>query len=203
MSTGSATSADFDSWVARAREVRIEEELSRRGIKLAGRNGKFAGPCPVCGGDDRFAINIKKQLFHCRKCGGKGGGAIDLVMFLGGVNFLAAVEILIGYRPEPVVAKAVENTEAATTTEQDDAERHRTAALAVVTAPANPRHARRALSPVTRDHMPTTADARVSAAERRLLAEHDRGLCAAQRDRAGRARCAAHRPQYSRHATPS
>lgn len=123
MSTGSATSADFDSWVARAREVRIEEELSRRGIKLAGRNGKFAGPCPVCGGDDRFSINVEKQVFNCRGCSKGGGGAIDLVMFLDGVDFIPAVETLAGNRREPVTpmvaqSKAAESKSAKDSTEQ-------------------------------------------------------------------------------------
>jgi putative DNA primase/helicase len=116
MSTGSATSADFDSWVARAREVRIEEELSRRSIKLTGKNGRLAGPCPVCGGTDRFSINVAKQLFNCRICGKGGKGAIDLVKFLDGVDFIPAVETLTGdRRRDPGVVKPVESTEASTT----------------------------------------------------------------------------------------
>ena len=129
MSTTSTSRADFDAQIARARAVKIERELERRGVtNLTGKKGMLSGPCPVCGGTDRFAINIKKQLFHCRKCGGQGGGAIDLVMFVAGVSFIRAVEILTGYRPEPVVAKPVEYAKASTTTEQDEAEQHRRAA---------------------------------------------------------------------------
>jgi hypothetical protein len=49
----------FDDWVARARAVPIEREIERRRIKLRGKL-KGCGPCPKCGGDDRFAINSKK-----------------------------------------------------------------------------------------------------------------------------------------------
>jgi putative DNA primase/helicase len=82
-----------------ARGVRIEDELSRRGIKLRGRVDRF-GPCPQCGGEDRFSINLRKQVFHCRGCGGKGGGSIDLAMFLDGCDFNSAVTYLAGEAPE-------------------------------------------------------------------------------------------------------
>jgi hypothetical protein len=53
----------FDAWIARARAVPIELEVERRGIKLRGRIDRV-GPCPGCGGTDRFSINTKKQLFR-------------------------------------------------------------------------------------------------------------------------------------------
>jgi len=51
----------LERWIDQARAVPIESELARRGIKL---NGKVerAGPCPRCGGDDRFAINIRSNF---------------------------------------------------------------------------------------------------------------------------------------------
>jgi hypothetical protein len=66
-------SAAWDAWAAKARSVRIEEECSRRGIKLngTGRAERY-GPCAGCGGEDRFAINTKKQVFNCRGCGARG-----------------------------------------------------------------------------------------------------------------------------------
>jgi hypothetical protein len=42
-------------WIAQARAVRIENEIARRGIKLNGRWPERYGPCPKCGGTDRFA----------------------------------------------------------------------------------------------------------------------------------------------------
>jgi len=83
----------------RARSVRLEDELSRRGIKLRGRNGALEGPCPACGGNDRFAVSTRKQVFNCRQCGARGGDAIALVQFLDGCGFQAAVEALSFGRP--------------------------------------------------------------------------------------------------------
>lgn len=69
---------------------------------------EFAGPCPHCGGDDRFAINSQKNVWNCRGCG-KGGDAIALEQFISGCDFRAAVAALAGgtngssaeYRPRP------------------------------------------------------------------------------------------------------
>jgi hypothetical protein len=47
-------SAAFDAWTERARAVRIEAEIERRGIKLRG-GSERVGPCPKCGGEDRFS----------------------------------------------------------------------------------------------------------------------------------------------------
>jgi hypothetical protein len=96
-------STQYEAWVERARAVPIEQEISRRGIKLK-RDSKteFVGPCPHCGGDNRFSINTSKQVFHCRHCKPKdiAGDVIGLVMFLDGVEFLPAVERLAGPRPK-------------------------------------------------------------------------------------------------------
>jgi phage/plasmid primase-like uncharacterized protein len=58
-----------------ARSGPIEAEASQRGVHLKGRVDR-AGPCPRCGGRDRFAISLKKQVWICR-----GGDVIDLVRF--------------------------------------------------------------------------------------------------------------------------
>jgi putative DNA primase/helicase len=82
--------------IDRARSVRIEDELFRRGIKLRGRNGALEGPCPICGGTDRFAVSLKKQVSNCRGCGARGGDTIALVQVLDGKGFREAVEALCG-----------------------------------------------------------------------------------------------------------
>lgn len=62
-----------------------------------------AGPCPVCGGTDRFAIHTKKNTFNCRGCGISGAGVIDLVMATESVSFIAACEIITGRKAsEPI-----------------------------------------------------------------------------------------------------
>jgi putative DNA primase/helicase len=44
--------------IERARAVRIEDEIARRGITLKRVGTEMIGPCAVCGGRDRFAINL-------------------------------------------------------------------------------------------------------------------------------------------------
>ena len=89
--------ADRETWIERARAVPIEDELARRGIKLDGKVER-AGPCPKCGGDDRFSINTAKQVFNCRQCHGRGD-VIDFVQWLDGVEFLEACTTLAGPPP--------------------------------------------------------------------------------------------------------
>ena len=66
----------------------------------------MAGPCPKCGGDDRFAINVRKNVFHCRGCGISGEGVIKLVMLSEDVQFVRALEIITGRRPSDDVDEA-------------------------------------------------------------------------------------------------
>ena len=84
----------MDDLISIARVVRIEEEAARRGIRLKGRVDR-AGPCPRCGGHDRFSINLKKQVWNCRGCQ-RGGDVIELVQFLDDVDFRQAVALLAG-----------------------------------------------------------------------------------------------------------
>jgi hypothetical protein len=95
----------FDSWVERARNVPIEREIERRGIKLNGNKIERCGPCPLCGGDDRFSINTAKQVFNCRGCG-IGGDVIKLVEHLDGSDFITACSSLAGEPPPPKAKKA-------------------------------------------------------------------------------------------------
>jgi putative DNA primase/helicase len=81
--------------IERARAVRLEDEIARRGITLKRVGAEQFGPCPVCGGDDRFAINVRKQVFNCRVCGAKGD-VIELVRHLDGVSFKEAITTLAG-----------------------------------------------------------------------------------------------------------
>jgi hypothetical protein len=94
-------SPEFKQWVAKAKAVRIEDELARRGIVLK-RNGsaelKGPDPDPACGGRDRFSVNTHKGCFNCRGCGAKGD-VISLVRHLDKVDFLTACEILTGEPP--------------------------------------------------------------------------------------------------------
>jgi phage/plasmid primase-like uncharacterized protein len=97
--------APRDDWIDQARCVRTADVLQRRGIlkTLKGCNGRYAGPCPICSGKDRFGVDLRKGnggLFHCRHCGVGGGDAISLVRFLDDCEFLCAVETLVGPPPD-------------------------------------------------------------------------------------------------------
>ena len=84
--------------IERAKDVRVEDIAAARGLKLRASGVERLGPCPLCGGTDRFALNVTKQLWNCRGCK-KGGDGIKLVQHLDGLRFPQAVEHLAGIRP--------------------------------------------------------------------------------------------------------
>jgi putative DNA primase/helicase len=61
---------------------------------------EYFGPCPACGGKDRFGVNVKKQVWNCRGCD-KGGDSIDLVRHALDVGFAEAVADLAGEERRP------------------------------------------------------------------------------------------------------
>ena len=81
-----------------AKSVPIQNVIDQRGIKLRGKIERV-GACPTCGGEDRFAINVQKQVFNCRGCGAKGD-VIALVQHLDSCNFTDAVIALAGPLPK-------------------------------------------------------------------------------------------------------
>jgi hypothetical protein len=90
----------FEEWIEEARAMPIGRALDIVAPHhTISRKTRFVGPCPGCGGTDRFSINIKKNIFWCRKSA-EGGDAIALARHVQGAEFLAAVEILTG-RPPP------------------------------------------------------------------------------------------------------
>jgi hypothetical protein len=84
-----------DDRIARARATPIEAEAQRHGLKLKRQGRELVGPCPRCGGTDRYAINMAKQCFHCRGCA-VGGDVISMVQHLDACDFRAAVTTLTG-----------------------------------------------------------------------------------------------------------
>src|SRR5215831_3509339 len=86
---------EWDALVDRARACDMIEIAQAYGAQLRKSSGEFVGACPVCGaGDDRFAVNPRKEVFNCRVCGEGGRGSIDLEMFLGDCDFVEAVKRL-------------------------------------------------------------------------------------------------------------
>src|SRR5262249_32483053 len=87
---------------ADARAVDIGTAADWLGLNGLKGQGELVGPCPVCGGTDRFAINQHKQLFNCRGCE-KGGDVIGLVMHVNDCNFKTALDFLLNDAgPRPV-----------------------------------------------------------------------------------------------------
>jgi hypothetical protein len=84
-----------DPRLAEARAIPIDEiaeRLAIAGLKRAGR--EMVGPCPACGGKDRFGINTQKCVWNCRHCG--AGDGLKLVQLVLGCDFKAALGWLMG-----------------------------------------------------------------------------------------------------------
>jgi len=55
------------------------------------KGGEYHGPCPKCGGDDRFIVWPERNSFWCRKCGWNGDD-IEALRVLDGVSCKEAFE---------------------------------------------------------------------------------------------------------------
>src|SRR5215831_15284523 len=87
--------------ITRAKNTSIESFLEGLGHLLQRVGGELVGPCPVCGGRDRFAVNIRRQIWNCRQCA-KGGDVIDLVRHVDNVSVAKAVTTLTGEQAPPM-----------------------------------------------------------------------------------------------------
>lgn len=80
-----------DAQAVPIREI-VDKLDAHLALQRAGR--EQVGPCPVCGGRDRFSINLDRGVFNCRNCG--GGDGIKLVQHVLGCDFKAALDWLVG-----------------------------------------------------------------------------------------------------------
>ncbi|WP_051202691.1 DUF7146 domain-containing protein [Sediminimonas qiaohouensis] len=84
-----------DPRLIEAQAIPIGEIVDRLAIEGLHRTGaEMIGPCPVCGGRDRFGINMQRGVYNCRHCG--GGDGIGLVQLVMGCDFKAALSWLVG-----------------------------------------------------------------------------------------------------------
>lgn len=90
--------ADYQDSVGRARQRNILDVARELGAKLRRSGSEWIGPCPCCGGEDRFGVNQTKGLFICR--GMAGGDVIAMVEHVQGFRFREAVEFLTGNQLE-------------------------------------------------------------------------------------------------------
>jgi hypothetical protein len=87
----------MDAWCDEARNVLIQDAFAK--LRSPPKLFKFIegerGPCPICrDGTDRFDLNLAKNSWFCRSCG--GGNSVDLLVKADGLSFLHACEILTG-----------------------------------------------------------------------------------------------------------
>ena len=88
-------SAENDARLAEAKSLPIKEIADRLGLNELKRAGReWVGPCPKCGGSDRFGINADRGVYNCRSCG--GGDGISLVSLVLGLEFKDALSWLVG-----------------------------------------------------------------------------------------------------------
>lgn len=78
-----------------ALQVRCADYANQQGWRLVRSGGELIGPCPKCGGSDRFSINPAKNVWNCRQCG-VGGDVIYLVCHMEDLKFVPACERLTG-----------------------------------------------------------------------------------------------------------
>ena len=76
-----------------AKLVPVEVEVAKRGVNLKSKHKQLSGPCPLCGGDDRFNVTPSRGLWVCRGCRA-GGDVIELVQHLDGCSFTSAIDLL-------------------------------------------------------------------------------------------------------------
>jgi hypothetical protein len=88
-----------DPRLAEAKALPMRDVVDRLGIAgLRPAGQEIVGPCPNCGGTDRFGVNLRSHMFLCRRCGIKGGDTVALVMAVQGLDFLPALSWLCGER---------------------------------------------------------------------------------------------------------
>lgn len=85
-----------------------------QGMKLKRSGHNEMGPCPKCGGKDRFGINTADDKWFCRNCGVGGHDAISMVQLLWSdfegkspsESFLEACEVVSGRTRTDAVSEA-------------------------------------------------------------------------------------------------
>jgi len=104
---GNRTPPPADPAAAQARAQLVESARAADLVQLAGRytqlrrkaTGEYEGPCPKCGGHDRFTVDAKGWFCRtCRPYDQAHGwfGPIDFVMWITGLDFKGAVGFLTG-----------------------------------------------------------------------------------------------------------
>ena len=124
-------SREEDSAEKERRQRLIEQAHGVNLVQLVGHytqlrrksGGEYAGPCPKCGGEDRFTVDAKG--WFCRVCKPYDDahgwyGPIDFVMWQQGLRFMEAVAFLTGANMSEAIRTQPRQPEAPQRTEQTD-----------------------------------------------------------------------------------
>ncbi|WP_409680549.1 hypothetical protein [Paracoccus sp. (in: a-proteobacteria)] len=97
-----------DGRIDLAHQVPMADLVDRLAIPSLTRAGaELVGPCPSCGGIDRFGIHLQKGVFLCRRCDARGD-QIALVQLVLGMEFPAALDWLVGAKQDLTPAQRAE-----------------------------------------------------------------------------------------------
>lgn len=125
---------DPDPRLDLVRAMSMREIVDRLPLENLRREGReLVGPCPVCGGRDRFAINIDRGVFNCRVCPEARGDGIELCKHVLGCDFAGVLDHLAGERQEIAPAELQRRRAAAERARQKqeaEAARYRKRAIA-------------------------------------------------------------------------
>ena len=90
----------WSEWIDRAKHADFYPIALKLGARLKRTTtSEFTGPCPFCGGTDRFSLNVKKNVCNCRKCD-IAGDVVHFVEIMTGCGFIEACEF-INQTPRP------------------------------------------------------------------------------------------------------
>lgn len=113
-----------DPRLIEAKAMPMSAVVDRLGIaRLVKQGTELIGPCPLCGGRDRFGINLRTGLFQCRKCGIRGGDQVALVREVLGLGFRDALQFLCGDAPASLDADTIARRRAAAAAAAENQER--------------------------------------------------------------------------------
>lgn len=93
--------SNHDDLFARAKALDIYQVLLPYCPDLKKEAGGYAGPCPICGGNNRFSITTRKNCCHCRKECGISGDTVTAWAKIRGISNLEAARELVGEASTP------------------------------------------------------------------------------------------------------
>lgn len=119
-----------DTRLDESKTLDMDEVIERLGIDGLRRSGpERIGPCPKCGGTDRFAVNVRNHMANCRRCGLRAGDQVGLVQEILGVGFREALSWLMGNAAVDLDPREVERRrkerQAAADRQEAEAQRYR------------------------------------------------------------------------------